>query len=1165
VAGEQGRLTTTLIAPRTRAAGTAVGAFRLESCLGGGHDTEVWRANGDGIIVALKLLRAGSDALTRARLAREAAVLASIDHPAIGRALDAGEEDGEPFLAFTLYDAGTLAARIDRGRLTVREAAAVFAPIADALAYVHAAGVVHRDVKPANVLCAANGPVLIDFSIASVTGSTYDGWIEGAPAVSGTEGYRAPEAGVDGRPPGPALDVYGLGVSLIEAVTGSRRTDVDDATVATLGPLAPIVASCVAPLPEARPTAAAVATELSEIAGDGRPPVEPAPSGSALMPPSVAVTERIAARSDELARLDASVADGVAADELRAVLIAAPAGAGKTWLVQHAAARVAATSRARVLTARCSAAAGDPSVLRAWLRPFLDRARDTGRDPLDLLADTAGRAAGAQVGRMLGLSHGSVGASGDADAGAVADALVLLLASLGTVVCIVEDLHHASLELLDLLARLAHRGGAPGAIWCTTRPSMLDADDLDFETLALQPLDDGAIAAVVADAIGDATGRVVAQVVSVAGGNPLHAREAALAAQRGTAGGALGSLPELISDRLESFDDATRHGLEIAAACGETFWPEAVGGALLAATPMLYQAGVAQVRMTSSIAGSTEASWSHPLLQEVAYERLAAPRRRVLHAELSEQLDASGALAEVVARQAGTAFRLGNTRSASLAGRAGAAAARDALDRFALSSAGSWIDLVRDSGHEPVNGVADVLDAELRVARGEFEPAARLVRPLTTRDDDIGAQALVLATEATAGAGDLRAAERFGEQARARLGDDPQLAASFGGVLARRGRLEDALTLLDAAIERARAAGEEAFAARLAAEAAGVAADLAQAEGRPYKDAIARARSALAELRRVGDRRRYAQSMDALLGMINIDYPHEALDLATDAAEVARSLGDDVGYGRAVYRICDVALDLNDVEVFEHWRSELETLHLAALPRAKADLLLATYGILRSGELDGSVATFLRIDDRMRALGESPTVEAPAAAVCAALWQGRVSEARRLLESPMSSGIPLQLQSVFDLIALTLEGPNWPLDSDPEPTGTLTYPMHALIRYLRGERDAGDRLLVARYDDRIAWAGHAYQRFMPFYPASVVTTLGPASTEPDTAWLHQWMVDPPLPGLWTVYRAIAAIVFAEHHPDRRAEFATGALALMARVTPDEGVGRWITERASRLL
>jgi hypothetical protein len=681
----------------------------------------------------------------------------------------------------------------------------------------------------------------------------------------------------------------------------------------------------------------------------------------------------------------------------------------------------------------------------------------------------------------------------------------------------------------------------------------------------LQPLDDCAIAAVVADAIGDATGRVVAQVVSVAGGNPLHAREAALAARRGAGHNPFGSLPELISDRLDSFDDATRRGLEIAAACGETFWPEAVGGELLAATPFLYQTGVAQVRMTSAIAGSTEASWSHPLLQEVAYDRLALERRRELHADLGDQLDASGAVAEVVARQAGTAFRLGHVGSAGLAGRAGAAAARDALDRFALSGASSWIDLVRDSGHEPVNGLADVLDAELRVARGEFEPAARLVRPLTRRDDEIGAQALVLATEATAGAGDLRAAEQFGEQARARLGDDPQLAASFGGVLARRGRLEDALTLLDVATERARASGDEAFAARLAAQAGHVAADLAQSQGLPYADAIARTRQALTELRRVGDLRRYTQSVDALFAMVNIDYPVEALELAIDAAGIAQSLGDEVVYGRIVYRVCDAALDLGDVATFEQWRAELEGMRVPAMQRAEADLLLTSFDTLRNGTLRGSVERYSDLVDRMRALGEPKPVEASAAVVCAAIWQGHLREASQLLDTTIGEALPPVHRAIVDLTVRALAGPPWALDGLPSTPGTTGHPERALLHLLRGERAEAETLLNERLSERRAAVGDFTPRFTPFFPGPLVLPLASTSGTADRDWLVGWILKAPLPGLWPVNRAVAAVLLSEQDPSLRTSLAQAALTLTEQVDPDESVARWITERARSLL
>jgi hypothetical protein len=670
---------------------------------------------------------------------------------------------------------------------------------------------------------------------------------------------------------------------------------------------------------------------------------------------------------------------------------------------------------------------------------------------------------------------------------------------------------------------------------------------------------------VVRDAVGSVGDAVVAQVVAVAGGNPLHAREAAFAAVRSGGGLApVGSLPELIEDRFARLDRRAQSALALAAACGDAFWPEAVGDALLAGAGALYREGVAQVRMTSAVAGSTEAGWVHPLLHEVAYARLSGRERRSLHAQLGAVLDAAGAAVEVVARQAGQAFRLGDVGSAPLAGRAAAGAAREALDRFALSGAEQWIALVRDSGHEPAVGVADVLDAELQLARGHYADAARLVRPLTLRDDEVGTRALVLAVEATAGAGDLRVAEEFGAKALTRVGNDPQLAASYGQVLARRGRLEEALQLLDASAEACREAGDEAMAARLEAQAADAAADLAEKEGLPFRDAIGRTRHALEGLRTTGDRRRFAQSVDSLFGMVNIDYPHEAMALAKEAADVARSLGDEVAYGRAVYRVCDAALDLCDVDTFEQWRRELDALPLAATQRAEADLLTATFDRARTGQLNGAVEEFIAIADRIRALGESAIIP-PATAICAALWSGKVAVAKKLLAGPIGRPLPAVHATLFTLNARVLEGPPWRTEVAAAISGTVTNRELALLHYLRGEREQADHLLIERHIERVGKAGLSFERFTPFFPGPLVAALGPAASDSDRRWLKAWILDAPLPGLWLVHRAIAAVLLAERDDEDRADMARACLALLERAQPDAPVRRWIEARAHKNL
>ncbi len=202
-----------------------------------------------GCEVALKVLgehHAGSPEFVE-RFGREVKSVASLDHPNIVRVLDSGEgEDGSPYMAMELVDGGTLKDRIrHHGPLPPREAARVAHGVADALGAAHAAGIVHRDVKPENVLLTKDGEVKVaDFGIARATEATA---MTHTSMILGTAPYLSPEQ-ARGEPVGPASDLYSLGVVLYEALTG--RTPFG--TGEHINPLAIAMKHCTEPAPSPR-------------------------------------------------------------------------------------------------------------------------------------------------------------------------------------------------------------------------------------------------------------------------------------------------------------------------------------------------------------------------------------------------------------------------------------------------------------------------------------------------------------------------------------------------------------------------------------------------------------------------------------------------------------------------------------------------------------------------------------------------------------------------------------------------------------------------------------------------------------------------------------------------------------------------------------------------
>ena len=199
------------------------GRYELEELVGSGGMSSVYRAL-DRLLerhVALKILHPhyGDDAEYVERFRREARAVAQLSHPNIVTVIDRGQADGQQFIVFEYIDGESLKQLVDRnGPLPARRAIELALQVADALAFAHQAGLVHRDVKPQNVLVTEDGEAKVtDFGIARSLdvehGVTQTG------TVLGTSNYLSPEQ-ARGQTITPATDVYSLGVVLYELLTG---------------------------------------------------------------------------------------------------------------------------------------------------------------------------------------------------------------------------------------------------------------------------------------------------------------------------------------------------------------------------------------------------------------------------------------------------------------------------------------------------------------------------------------------------------------------------------------------------------------------------------------------------------------------------------------------------------------------------------------------------------------------------------------------------------------------------------------------------------------------------------------------------------------------------------------------------------------------------------
>jgi eukaryotic-like serine/threonine-protein kinase len=274
----------------------AGGRYRLERPLGHGgmasvflaRDTELDRA------VALKLLaeNLGGDESVRRRFVREARLAARLSHPNVVSVYDAGEDEGRPYIVMEHIEGESLADVLAaRGRLPADEARGLALQAAQGLAHAHEAGLVHRDIKPQNLILRDDGTIKVaDFGIARAAEETA---LTQAGTILGTAAYLAPEQAL-GEEVTAAADVYSLGAVLYELLTGrppfefetladlaAKQSRMEITPVRELAPEVPrdledVVMHCLARNPAYRPaTGRELAQELSP--GAALPPTRPLP------------------------------------------------------------------------------------------------------------------------------------------------------------------------------------------------------------------------------------------------------------------------------------------------------------------------------------------------------------------------------------------------------------------------------------------------------------------------------------------------------------------------------------------------------------------------------------------------------------------------------------------------------------------------------------------------------------------------------------------------------------------------------------------------------------------------------------------------------------------------------------------------------------------------
>src|SRR5690349_18073246 len=275
--------------------GVRLGPYEILDALGAGGMGEVYRARDTRLdrTVAIKILpeQLSSDPIRKQRFEREAKTISSLNHPHICTLHDVGSQDGISYLVMECVEGETLAKRLEKGPLPLEQVLKYGMQIADALDKAHRSGVVHRDLKPGNVMLTTAGAKLLDFGLAkpvsplasgmTLTAETPRAAMTEEGVIVGTFQYMSPEQ-VEGKELDGRSDIFSLGAVLFEMVTGQKAfqgksqlsvasaiLEKEPAPISAIKPMTPpaldhVIRRCLAKDPEQRwQTARDVGLELN--------------------------------------------------------------------------------------------------------------------------------------------------------------------------------------------------------------------------------------------------------------------------------------------------------------------------------------------------------------------------------------------------------------------------------------------------------------------------------------------------------------------------------------------------------------------------------------------------------------------------------------------------------------------------------------------------------------------------------------------------------------------------------------------------------------------------------------------------------------------------------------------------------------------------------------